>query len=134
MNEYKLLKRLQNNLKKRSGITYNVGAFIVDKSGFVISEGYNSYVKTHPRMLENPLYNDHQIFVHAECDAIYKLPRDSKPFAMIVCRINKQGKIMLSKPCAGCYHEILTNNIRKVYYISVDGTLTILKKVNEECY
>ncbi len=134
MNEYKLLNKLRTNLLQRDYTGYNVGAFILDKRGSIISEGYNSYVKTHPRMIQNPHYNIHQIFVHAECDALYKMPFGSKPYAMIVCRINKRGDFKLSKPCIGCYHEILTFNIRKVYYTTNNGELTILKKVNEECY
>lgn len=126
MNEYKLLNRLVEKLKSKPSIRYNVGAVIVDRKGNILSYGFNSYVKTHPRMVYNKFFNEHQIFVHAEADAFYKLPYGSEPHTLIVCRLNKANELMNAKPCIGCFNEIQQSSIKKVYYTNVNKELALL--------
>lgn len=105
---------------------FNVGAVVLDKKGCILNYGFNSYVKTHTRMLYNPMYNDHQIFVHAECDAIYGVNYKVEPHTIIVCRLNKKGKFMNAKPCPGCYLEIKKANIKKIFYTTESNELTLI--------
>jgi deoxycytidylate deaminase len=126
MNEYKILNRLKNEMIKRRHEKYNVGAVIVDKKGRVLSYGFNSYVKTHPSMLQNKYYRKDQVYVHAECDAIYRLLDTQIPYAMFVCRINKKNNFVLSKPCSGCYYEILNTEIKQVFYTNDNEELLLL--------
>jgi deoxycytidylate deaminase len=130
MNEYKILTDLKEKLLSRSDIAtlrFNMGSALVNKNGTVLSYGFNSYVKTHPKIVQNPKYADVKLYLHAECAAIYKNHKDNKPYAMIVARINDHGQFRLAKPCLGCYSEIKTvQTLKKVYYTNDSGELILL--------
>lgn len=126
MNEYKILNKLKYKMLENKHDGFNIGAVVLDKKNVILNYGFNSYVKTHTRMLHNPLYNTHQIFVHAECDAIYGLNYKVVPYTIIICRLNKKNEFMNAKPCAGCYLEIKNAGIRHVYYTNENGELTLL--------
>lgn len=135
MNEFKLLTRLVEKTKLYTHEGYRVGALIVDRRGSILSYGFNSYVKTHPRMVYNKFYNEWQIFVHAEADALYSMGYKTEPYAMIVCRLSKANELMNAKPCIGCYSEIRQSAIKRVYYTNQEGELVLLNlKVNVEEY
>lgn len=126
MNEYKLLNKLKTRMIENKHEGYNVGSLVLDKKGCILSYGFNSYVRTHARMVLNPKYNNFQIFVHAECDAIYSVNYKCTPHTLIVCRLNKQNEFMNAKPCEGCYLEIKKAGIKHVYYTDQNGDLTLL--------
>ena len=44
---------------------YNLGAAVLDKGGGILGWGFNSYVKTHPKMCLNKHYRVEQVFIHA---------------------------------------------------------------------
>jgi deoxycytidylate deaminase len=125
MKEYNHLSRLVKKLKTRWE-RFNTGAIILDKHGNVLNYGFNSFVKTHPCMFLNPYNHNEKIFIHAECDAIYKCKYSNNPDTLIIARINKNNKVVMSKPCIGCYYEILRHNISKVYYTNNNGKLELL--------
>jgi deoxycytidylate deaminase len=124
MKEYNHLKRLVKILKTRNE-RFNTGAVLLDKKGNLINYGFNSYVKTNPNMVSNPYYHECKIFVHAECDALYKCKQTS-PHILIVARLSKNNTLMNSKPCIGCYYEILNSSVKKVYYTNKKGNLELL--------
>lgn len=126
MNEYKILEKLRVNMLEHKHPGFNIGAVVLDKKGCILSYGFNSYVKTHTRMLYNPMYNDHQVFVHAECDAIYRVNYKVEPHTIIICRLNKKGGYMVAKPCVGCYLEIKKANIKNIYYTNSSNELTLM--------
>ena len=126
MNEYKILEKLRVKMLEQRHSGFNMGAVVLDKKGCVLNYGFNSYVKTHTRMLYNPMYNCEQIFVHAECDAIYGVNYKVEPHTIIVCRLNRRGEYMIAKPCQGCYLEIKKANIKKIYYTNENGELTLI--------
>jgi len=126
MNEYKILTKLQYKTAMNRHDGFNIGAVVVDRQGCILSYGFNSYHKTHPSMIKNVYYNDHQIFVHAECDALYSVDPKTQPFAIIICRLNKKNEFMNAKPCTGCYLEILKSGIKRIYYTNFEGELTLI--------
>lgn len=135
MNEFKILSKLIEKTTLCTHNGYRIGAVIVDKKGSVLSYGFNSYVKTHPKMLYNPHFSEFQIFVHAEADAIYHLGYKTDPYTLIVCRLSKSNQVMNAKPCIGCYSEIKRSSIKKVYYTNEKGDLVLLNlKTNIEEY
>lgn len=83
-------------------------AIIYDKRGRVLSVGKNSYVKTHPRMLDfsKAVGLPDKQFLHAEIDAIIKCRDLSKAHKISVFRFNKQGGTLLAKPCVVCQSAI----------------------------
>ena len=100
---------------------YNLGAIVLDKHGQIISWGFNSYIKTHPAMVYNKYYRAEQIFVHAECDALYSMSPKLTPHTMYIARINGAGEFRNARPCVGCYSEILKYGLKRVYYSASDG-------------
>lgn len=130
MNEYKILDSLKDRMSNRpdkESLRFNMGAALIDKSGTVLSYGFNSYIKTHPRIVFNPNYNEFKLYLHAECAAIYKNHKDNKPYAMIIARLSDEGNFRLAKPCIGCYSEIKNiPTIRKVFYTNDSGELILL--------
>jgi deoxycytidylate deaminase len=70
--------------------------------------------------------------IHAEIDALLKLPQQSKPKKISLCvfTTNKEGSILrMSKCCENCEKSIYILSkkknyiIKKVYYIDEDGQL-----------
>ena len=72
--------------------------------------------------------------IHAEVDAVKNLKKSikNKRVYMIVFRVNKQGKICMSKPCSNCIREIKREFKNKnyrcsiIYYTEQDGSISSL--------
>jgi tRNA(Arg) A34 adenosine deaminase TadA len=111
-------------MKVREIDGYNVGAVVLDRRGCVLNYGFNSYIKTHPRMKHNHYYTEWQIFVHAECSALYNCKQE--PYSMIICRLDKAGNPQMSKPCIGCFSEIKKSSLKRVYYTNENNELVLL--------
>lgn len=83
---------------------HKVFAFCYDKRGNLLSEGHNSYVKTHPiqakfaKLVGQPS----RIYLHAEVAAILKAPNINKIHRIFVVRYNRQGHALPAKPCPIC--------------------------------
>lgn len=79
-----------------------VYAVITDRKGIFISEGSNSYVKTHPYQKSCGIrvgLSDKE-FLHAECRAIIR--SKGKGSNLYIARIDSKGKPMPAKPCVVC--------------------------------
>jgi len=87
---------------------------ILDKRGKVLSTGYNSYTKTSPKMLmyAMELGNTDKVFWHSECNALSKLPKESKPYKIIIARITPGGNVGLAQPCPICMNAIKKSGIQ----------------------
>ena len=102
---------------------FKVAAGIYYKTS-LISWGVNQY-KTHPIML-NKGYKEHQVFLHAEADAIRKFLQSKSKYSLEDCSIHvlrlkretPKGKYVtaMAKPCKGCMNLITTFGIKEVYY------------------
>ena len=111
----KALKYVFNSKNKDK---FNLCAIITDKKRSILSIGWNSYSKTHPTQAyyAEKIGNENRIFIHAEIDALIKIPYGKKPYAIYVARANKDGKPLLAKPCLICSEAIKGAGIKKIYY------------------
>ena len=72
---------------------FRLCAIVTDKKRNILSVGINSYNKTHPTQAyyAEKYGNKDRIFLHAEIDALTKIPYGKKPYAIYIARVNKQG-------------------------------------------
>lgn len=120
-----LVKKLQEQNTDIGKYQHRVGTIITDRKGNILSTGFNSYIKTHPRQKKYNLYiNPTKIFLHAEIDSLVKCR--GEPHTMIICRIGRDNQIRLAKPCKGCYNAIKDVQVKKVYFTNNFGELTLL--------
>jgi len=81
----------------------NVTAIISDKRGRILSIGKNSYIKTHPLQARYARrINKHQIYLHAEIQAIIKCRDIERAYKIVVIRYDSQGQPCIAKPCPIC--------------------------------
>lgn len=97
---------------------YRLVAIITNKRGEILSVGHNSFTKSHPLQAYYAIRvgTEKRIFIHAELDAITKIPFNSKPHAIYIVRVNKKNKPCLSKPCNICQQAIKDVGIKNIYY------------------
>ena len=91
-------------------------AVIYDKRNRVLSRGMNSMVKTHPKQkeLSTRAGQPYKEFLHAEVCAILRCKDISKARKIVVTRIGRSGKLLLSKPCEICMSFIKEVGIKEV--------------------
>ena len=93
-------------------------AFLVRK-GMIRHIGWNK-LKSHPRN-RNYAYGP-LAGLHAELDSVLRSGKeDLSDYSMLVLRINKNNKLDLSKPCAGCSGLIKQTGIYEVTYSNAHG-------------
>jgi len=107
-NNAKTAAMIGSGVKKGS---YRLGSVIV-KGKTIVSVGTNSY-KTHPLLTRVTQYP----YLHAEQQALFRYGLDNcEGLSLYVCRIYKDNRFALSKPCKTCYNFIKIAGIKKVYY------------------
>lgn len=104
---------------------YNITAIIKDKRGRILSIGKNSYLKTHPIMLELSklvgYHKNEKINLHAEIDAILKCNNLDKAHTMEIFNFSdRSDSYRASKPCEICMSAINKTKIRKLFYTTSD--------------
>lgn len=104
-------------------------ACLIVKNNEIISEGYN----------KKSCVFEHIYSVHAEVDAISKMPSRSKGFTadcvMYVYRIGSDltgNPTKLSKPCKNCEDAIKKVGIRRVYYSIEEPLFMCQQKTTDE--
>jgi deoxycytidylate deaminase len=97
-------------ISEYSNYKFKLGA-IIFKGKKIISTGFNKN-KTHPKANE---YFKHGS-VHAEIDAILHAPYDIQGSSILVCRMYKNGKPALAKPCAMCIQMMYEFGIKEVFW------------------
>lgn len=124
-------KTFFNIAKKMSELSehpkYKIGAVVV--SGHrIISSAYNSTTKTHPiqKMCNQYRFpvDEGEHILHAEVAALVPLIRDKADLSkaeIYTYRIHKNGKLALSRPCAGCMQLINSCGICTIGYTADDG-------------
>jgi len=92
-------------------------AVVTDKKGNIISEGYNSYTKTHPKQAyyANMVDLPEKVFLHAEISALVKV-RQGKPHKIYIARVDANDNTMLAAPCPICQEAIRESGIKSVEY------------------
>jgi len=105
-------KTLEGKEKHKHVLT----AVIYDKRNRVLSRGMNSMVKTHPKQkeLSTKAGQPYKEFLHAEVCAILRCKDISKARKIVVTRIGRSGKLLLSKPCEICMNFIKEVGIKEV--------------------
>lgn len=99
---------------RKSTMQHQHGAVIVNKSGDILGQGYNS-IQT---------FYSHQYSMHAEVAAIQSLRRKNRVNAdeltMIVVRVGctsgNECYTKFSKPCKNCQKEIEKVGIKRIFY------------------
>lgn len=88
---------------------------IVDKRGRILSEGSNSYIKSHPLQAHYAERVDleEKIFLHAEISALVRL-RQGDPYKIFIARVDSKGNPMLAAPCEICQLAIREAGIEVV--------------------
>lgn len=92
-------------------------AIVVDKKDNILTEGYNSYTKTHPLQAHyaNMVDLPEKVFLHAEISALVKV-RYGKPYKLYIARVDAYGNTMLAAPCPICQEAIKQAGIKSVEY------------------
>ena len=96
---------------------YRLACIITDKRGRILSTGFNSYSKTHPKQAYfAKKYGRHaRIFLHAEMSALIRV-KHGIPHHIYIARVDKKGNPRLAKPCPICYSAIRDSEIKKITY------------------
>ena len=87
---------------------FNIVSTIYDKRGRKLTEGSNSYTKSHPLQAKFAVQVglDDKIYLHAEISALIKLKKGQKPYRIVVERYKENGEPALAKPCLVCQAAI----------------------------
>lgn len=80
-----------------------VYAVITDKRGKIVSEGPNSYKKTHPLQAKfaRMVGNEEAVYLHAEIQAMVKC-KEGQGHKMYVARVGRTGNPLPACPCKIC--------------------------------
>jgi len=101
---------------------HRVVAIVTNGKNKVLSVGYNSYTKTHPKQKELALLCNihHKAYLHAEISALVKL-KDSGAKNIYVVRLWKDETFALAKPCRICELAIKEAGLEKIFYTVYNG-------------
>ena len=95
---------------------FNIVATVYDKRGRKLTEGTNSYTKTHTLQAKFAVRVglDDKIYLHSEVSALSKLKKHHKPYRIVVERYKDNGDPALAKPCLICQAAIESHGITLV--------------------
>lgn len=109
---------LASKIAEKSTSKYRLGCIIV-KKGKIVSVGYNSTSKTHPKSRTWGNY------LHSEIRALISLSKeDSNNATVYVARIRKDSSYAISKPCPVCYEALKVAGIKFIVYTDNNGIKT----------
>jgi deoxycytidylate deaminase len=94
-------------------------AFIIEKNK-IRAIGWNAK-KTHPQALK---FGYPWLYVHAELSAITRFEGNPRELAKCICvnvRLNKDGKILQSKPCKSCLRMLAAFRLKEIFYTDDNG-------------
>jgi len=105
---------------KQSEAKFRHAALCLNSKGHVVSVGTNSR-KTHPQQAEyaKRLGKKQKANLHAEIAALVKAREDVD--TVIVCRLNKNTELRLSKPCPVCKLALDEAGVREVWFSTDKG-------------
>ena len=96
-------------------------AFLVKKNK-IIKIGWNKK-RTHPEIAKHP-YHEGYVGIHAELDCLLKINKeDLSDYKILVLRIDRNGKLNISKPCKGCQSVLSQFNLKEIWYSDKDGNI-----------
>ena len=105
--------RLRSNVTKKR---FNIIATVYDKRGRKLTEGTNSYTKTHTLQAKFAVQVglDDKIYLHSEVSAVSKLKKHHKPYKIVIERYKEDGTQAMAKPCPICMEAIKAHGITLV--------------------
>lgn len=121
MNFAKLINEARNRIDIPKGTTNRLHFTFILRRNTILSVGYNNMFKTDPGAKAAGYEYG---FVHSEFDAIGNFPLTPKEFnkcRVVNIRLNKQGNILLAKPCKICGPMLVNLNFREVWYSDENG-------------
>lgn len=97
---------------------FSIVATVYDKRGRKLTEGTNSYTRTHPLQAKFAVQVglDDKIYLHAEISALSKLKKGQKPYRIVVERYKENGDPAIAKPCRVCQAAIESHGITLVMF------------------
>lgn len=94
---------------------FKVAAIILDKRNNLLSQGVNSYVKTHPLQKRYASrVGRNKEFLHAEIAALIKCRNRNRAEKILIVRVGNSGKLLPINPCPVCELAIRTYGIKEV--------------------
>jgi tRNA(Arg) A34 adenosine deaminase TadA len=96
-----------------------VVAFVLDSKGRILTEGWNSYTKTHPVQQQAALAHDEKkCFLHAEIHALTRLryKQLSKQETIVVLRMDVSKRLLPGAPCSICQDVISQFGITNIVH------------------
>ena len=95
---------------------FNIVATVYDKRGRKLTDGTNSYTKTHTLQAKFAVQAglDDKVFLHAEIAALSRLKSFHKPYKIVVERYLSDGSTALARPCPVCQAAIESHGIALV--------------------
>ena len=112
----KFLRATRKAARKGIHPTSFHGATIV-RGNQVLLIGHNKGSKTHPKL-------PYPVGQHAEFDVLRQAQSrriDVRGANLIVMRVDKDGRAMLSRPCQACAKAIFHAGIKRVFFTDADG-------------
>lgn len=105
-------------MKKR----YTISALCFDKEGICISQGTNSYTKTHPlqKYFAEKVGQPAKQFLHAEIQALIRA-KDQPIYEVRIYHYNVLGYPQDGKPCPICIEAMKAFGVKKVSYTTKNG-------------
>jgi len=97
---------------------------VIFKNNKIVSVGYNEmrYCKKLDKRYRKWINS-----LHAEQKTILFTQKNLKRCSILVVRINKEDKLIYSKPCKLCQCLISDSGIGKIYYADKDGEIKLLE-------
>jgi tRNA(Arg) A34 adenosine deaminase TadA len=105
-------------MRKRTN-RFKIVAFILDAKGRILTEGWNSYTKTHPIQRNAALVHKDifKHFLHAEIHALSRLgKRLGKQDSIVVFRMGADKRLLPAEPCKICSSVIEQYGIERVIH------------------
>lgn len=119
-------QKLAYRIALQSQSKFRLGA-VLARGSAVLNVGVNNMTKTSPLARR---YTTRPIGLHAEVSACTRVsPEDIIGGTIYICRVLKNNKIAMAKPCECCMHLLKLFGIRGIYY-STNSEEFLFKRIN----
>lgn len=103
-----------------SNYKQKIVSFVLDGKGRVLTEGWNSYTKTHPIQKRAAMAHNEEFkcFMHAEIRALTRLSYKQlgKQESIVVLRMDVNKNLIPGKPCSICQGLIRDYAIKNIIH------------------
>jgi hypothetical protein len=105
-----------NRENRTSHVAFLIKSNIIDKIGI-------NKRRTHPEISKHP-YHEGYVGIHAELDCVLKVDsEDLSDYKMLVLRVDRKGKLTMSKPCSGCQSLLKQFNVSETWFSNKNGEI-----------